>query len=284
MNDPARDAPSRSTDDLAEADRASRAARPLAGRHAVVTGASRGIGAAIAHALARLGADLTLMSRDREALITVAFALADQHRVEARPITLDVTDEASVAEAFGQTREAFGPVHILVANAGVAAAAPFGKTDRALWQRLIDTDLTGPFLCIRQVVDDMVAARDGRIVTIASTAGRAGFPYMTAYCAAKHGLIGLTRALAQEIATTGVTVNAVCPGYTDTDIVSNAIARIVEKTGRSRDEAAAALTAHNPQGRLVTPDEVAAAVAFLCLPSSGAITGQCLMVDGGEVP
>ena len=256
---------------------------PLQGQHAVVTGASRGIGAAIAATLARLGADLTLMARSEAALAEQVKRLSETHSGRAQAVPIDVTDEARVAAAFAQAAEAFGPVRILVNNAGIAEAAPFAKTDRAFWQRLIDVDLTGPYLCIRQVLGSMVKAGRGRVINVASTAGHTGYPYVTAYCAAKHGLIGLTRSLAREIARSGVTVNAVCPGYTETDIVAATIANIVNKTGRTREQAIQELVVHNPQGRLVKPEEVAEAVGWLCLPTAASINGQSIMVDGGEL-
>ncbi len=256
---------------------------PLRGQHAVVTGASRGIGAAIAAALARRGADVTLMARSEASLADQVARLQEAHSGRAQAAPIDVTDEARVGAAFAKAVEGFGPVQILVNNAGIAEAAPFGKTDRAFWQRLIDVDLTGPYLCIRQVLLPMVKAGRGRIVNVASTAGHTGYPYVTAYCAAKHGLIGLTRSLAREIARSGVTVNAVCPGYTETDIVATTIANIVNKTGRTREQAIQELVAHNPQGRLIKPEEVAETVGWLCLPAAASINGQSIMVDGGEV-
>jgi NAD(P)-dependent dehydrogenase (short-subunit alcohol dehydrogenase family) len=265
------------------ADTGPHAARPLQGQHAVVTGASRGIGAAIAATLARLGADLTLMARSESALADQVARLKEAHGGTAQAVPVDVADEARIAGAFAAAAATFGPVQILVNNAGIAEAAPFHKTDRAFWQRLIDVDLTGPYLCIRQVMTPMVKAGRGRIINVASTAGHTGYPYVTAYCAAKHGLIGLTRALAREVARSGVTVNAVCPGYTATDVVENTITNIINKTGRTREQAIAELVAHNPQGRLVSPEEVAETVGWLCLPAAAAINGQSIMVDGGEV-
>jgi NAD(P)-dependent dehydrogenase (short-subunit alcohol dehydrogenase family) len=256
---------------------------PLAGQHAVVTGASRGIGAAIAATLAHLGADVTLMARNETMLAEQVEKLKDAHDGRAQAKSIDVTDEARVVAAFAAAAAAFGPVQILVNNAGIAEAAPFSKTDRAFWQRLIEVDLTGPYLCIRQVLGPMVKAGSGRIVNVASTAGHTGYAYVTAYCAAKHGLIGLTRALAREIARSGVTVNAVCPGYTETDIVAATIDNIVKKTGRTREQAIEELVAHNPQGRLIKPEEVAEAVGWLCLPAAASVNGQSIMVDGGEL-
>jgi len=246
---------------------------PLQGQHAVVTGASRGIGAAIAVTLARLGADVTLMARSEAVLADQVKRLSGTNPGRAQAVPIDVTDEAHVAGAFAQAVEAFGPVQILVNNAGIAEAAPFSKTDRAFWQRLIDVDLTGPYLCI----GPMVRAGRGRVINVASTAGHTGYPYVTAYCAAKHGLIGLT------LARSGVTVNAVCPGYTETDIVAATITNIVTKTGRTREQAIQELVAHNPQGRLIKPEEVAEAVGWLCLPAAASINGQSIMVDGGEL-
>ncbi len=188
-----------------------------------------------------------------------------------------------MTRGFAAAAEQFGAPHILVNNAGVAPAAPIGKTDLPAWQNVIDVNLTGAFLCIREVVRAMTRSDYGRIINIASTAGLTGYAYVTAYCAAKHGLIGLTRALARELARTPVTVNAVCPGYTDTDIVATAVDNIMSKTGRSREQALGELVAHNPQGRLVTPEEVAETVAWLCRPSSGSITGQSIVVAGGEL-
>ncbi len=255
----------------------------LAGRHAVVTGASRGIGAAAATSLARLGAKVTLMARDETTLAKRIAEMEPSASLRVQAVAIDVTDPEGVAGAFARAANRFGPAHILVNNAGVAAAAPFNKTDLQMWQKLIDVDLTGAFLCIRQVLSGMIAAGFGRVINVSSTAGLTGYSYIAAYCAAKHGLIGLTRALAQETARTGVTVNAVCPGYTDTEIVATALDNIVSKTGRSREQALQELVAHNPQGRLVTPEEVAEAIGWLSLPSSAAITGQSIVVAGGEL-
>ncbi len=255
----------------------------LRGQHAAVTGASGGIGAAIAVTLAQLGADVTLMGRNQEALANVVTRLQKVYSGKFQFVLVDVSDESRVAAAFDAAQERFGAPRILVNNAGIAEAMPFSKTDLKFWQRLIDIDLTGPFLCTRQVSGAMVKGGYGRIVNIASTAGRTGYPYVSAYCAAKHGLIGLTRALAREFAKSNITVNAVCPGYTDTNVVASALDNIVTKTGRTREAALAQLVAHNPQGRLIDPTEVAEVVGWLCLPSSASITGQSIMIDGGEV-
>ncbi len=257
--------------------------RPLAGRHAVVTGGGRGIGLAIADVLARMGADLTLMGRSRSTLEERAAELAGRYGNRVAAQVIDVTDPALIETGFAAAAARLGPIGVLVNNAGVARAAPFGKTDLTFWQEVMAVDLTGAFLCIRQVLPGMAAGGFGRIVNVASTAGLTGFPYISAYCAAKHGLIGLTRALAREVARQPITVNAVCPGYTDTDIVGAALDNIAAKTGRSRDEALAELVAHNPQGRLIEPREVAEAVAWLCLPASASVTGQSILVAGGEL-
>jgi NAD(P)-dependent dehydrogenase (short-subunit alcohol dehydrogenase family) len=247
----------------------------LQGKHAVVTGASRGIGLAIARALMAQGARITLMARDAQALEVAVAELGGDTAWQA----VDVTDAEGVAAAFARA----GAVDILVNNAGQAASAPFGRTDAALWQRMLDVNLTGAYHCIQAALPAMLDAGWGRVVNVASTAGLTGYRYVAAYCAAKHGLVGLTRALALEVASRGVTVNAVCPGFTDTDIVADAVANIVRKTGRTADQARAELAAANPQGRLVQPDEVAHAVAWLCMPGAAAMNGQAIAVAGGEV-
>lgn len=259
------------------------AERPLTGRHAVVTGGGSGIGGAIADTLARLGADVTIMGRRVPVLEAHAATLAKRYGTQIEAVALDVARRESVEAAFRIASERLGHPAILVNNAGVARAPPFSKTDPALWQEVIDIDLTGAYLCIRQTLQHMIKNGYGRIVNIASTAGLTGYPYVTAYCAAKHGLIGLTRALAREVARTEVTVNAVCPGYTDTAIVETAVTNITAKTGRGREQALAELVAHNPQGRLIQPAEVAETVGWLCLSSSASITGQSILVAGGEL-
>jgi NAD(P)-dependent dehydrogenase (short-subunit alcohol dehydrogenase family) len=229
----------------------------LTGKHAVVTGGNRGIGAAIVRALQEHGARVTVVHR----------------------ATVDVADGDAVARAFA----GMGRVDILVNNAGQAGSAPFGKTDHELWRRMMSVNLDGTYYCMQAALPGMREAGWGRIVNIASTAGLVGYRYVSAYCAAKHGVVGLTRAVALEVATSGITVNAVCPGYTETDMASDAIAKIAERTKRTREEARSELEAHNPQHRLVRPEEVANAVAWLCLPGSEAITGQTIAVAGGEV-
>ena len=250
----------------------------LAGKHAVVTGGGTGIGAAVAAALAAEGARVTVLGRRLEPLEATTALLPG-----ARAITCDVTDPESVAVAFERSRAELGLIDILINNAGAAQTAPFHKMDNQLWRRMLAVNLDGVFNCSRAVYDDMRSSDWGRIVNIASTAAVKGYSYVSAYCAAKHGVLGLTRALALEAAKTGITVNAVCPGYTDTAIVGDAVKNIAKKTGRSEKEALAQITSINPQGRLIQPAEVADAVVWLCRPESAAITGQAIAVAGGEV-
>ena len=256
---------------------------PLGGQHAVVTGGSRGIGAAIAGRLAALGASLTVIGRDRQALQHVVSDLSRTFGTPVGPEPADVTQPDQVRAAMEAAAGSRGPISILVNNAGTGKSAPFRRTDRALWDEMLELNLTSAYMCTREVLPGMIEAGFGRIINIASTAGLKGYPYVTAYCAAKHGMIGLTRALALETARENVTVNAVCPGYTETELTTRTIDNIVSKTGRSADDAMAELAALNPQKRLVQPREVAEAVAWLALPGSAAITGQAVAVAGGEV-
>ena len=255
--------------------------RPLEGRHVFITGAAQGIGAAIAETLAHQGAVLTLAGRRQPVLETLAQRL--QTITRCAVVTMDVSDADAVAHGFAQARAALGPVNMLVNNAGQAESAPFGKTSPELWQRMLDVNLTGTFLCTQAALPDMLAARAGRIVNIASTAGQRGYAYVAAYVAAKHGVIGLTRALALEMAQKGITVNAVCPGYTETEILRQSINNVMAKTGRSEAEARAEFAQSNPQRRMVQPQEVADAVQWLCSDAAASITGQSISVSGGEV-
>lgn len=249
----------------------------LANKHAVVTGGGSGIGASCAVALAQAGARVTLMGRDIARLEAQRDAMHAFRDVAC--LSVDVTNEAAVNEAFSRA----GPVDILVNNAGHARAAPFTQTDAALWQNMLDVNLTGVFLCTRAALPSMLERGYGRIVNVASTAGQIGYAYVAAYCAAKHGVIGLTRALALEVATKGITVNAVCPGYTETELLRESLDQIMAKTSRSEQDARDALARHNPQRRFVQPEEVAHAVLWLCAPGSGAMNGQSISVSGGEV-
>lgn len=256
---------------------------PLAGRHALVTGGGRGIGRAIAERLAGLGAELTLVGRSAATLETSARALEAAEGRKVATAVADITDARAVTAALETARAAHGAPVILVNNAGAARSAAFLKTDRALWDDMLAVNLTGAYLMTRAALPGMLDAGWGRIVNVASTAALLGYRYVTAYCAAKHGLVGLTRALALELATKGITVNAVCPGFTDTDLTAAAIDAIVKTTGMSAEAALAELEKGNPQQRLIEPVEVANAVAWLCHPDSGAVTGQSIAIAGGEV-
>jgi len=244
---------------------------------ALVTGGGRGIGREIASALTRSGAIVTVLGRHRPALDDVVAAAEAAFAVVA-----DVADQAAVNAAIAEASQR-QPVDILIANAGIAESAPFGKSDAALFRRMMDVNFMGVVHTIQAVLPSMRDRRHGRIVAVASTAGLKGYAYVSAYVAAKHAVVGLVRSLAIELATTNVTVNAVCPGFTDTDLVAGSIDNIMKKTGRSHTEAVAELAKHNPQGRLVTPEEVADAVLWLCGEGAGAITGQAIAVAGGEV-
>jgi NAD(P)-dependent dehydrogenase (short-subunit alcohol dehydrogenase family) len=251
--------------------------RVLDGKHALVTGGARGIGAAVTRALVGYGAKVTMLGRS----VAPPADLADNSHLHYAQA--DVCEPETLGNAFASARASFGPIHILVNNAGQGRSAPFLKTDYALWRSMMQVNLDGTFHCIHHVLPAMLSAGWGRIVNIASTAGLIGYGYVTAYCAAKHGVVGLTRSLALEVATKGVTVNAVCPGYTETEMLEQTIDGIVAKTDRTASEARAELSARNPQKRMIQPEEVANAVLWLCLPGSEAVTGQSIAVAGGEV-
>ena len=250
---------------------------PLAGRVALVTGASKGLGAAIARHLRARGARLALIGRDADALSAVA------RDTDGLALQADVTDSDAVLRALARVREELGPIAILVQNAGVAASAPLASTDDALWERTMAVNVTAPFRIARAVVPDMVRAGYGRVVNVASNAGLTGYAYTAAYCASKHALVGLTRALAAEVAKSGVTVNAVCPGFLDTEMTDRTIETIVAKTGRSAGDARRALEALSPQKRLVDVKEVAHVVAMLCEDEARGVNGQSIAIDGGQV-
>ncbi len=243
-------------------------------RHALVTGGATGIGLAITKSLASAGARVTIASRNVE---RVTAAAAELSGVTGR--SLDVTDPESIDAVF----DAAGPVDILVNNAGIALAAPFDKTTPEQWSNVMAVNLTGVYLCTQAALKSMRERDSGRIINIASTAGLKGYAYISAYAASKHGVVGMTRSLALELAATGITANCICPGFVDTDIVAEAVANITSKTGRSKKEALAELVKHNPQKRLITPAEVADAVLWLCQNTSCSITGQAIVVAGGEI-
>ena len=246
-------------------------------RHALVTGGGSGVGRAIALALAGAGVDVTICGRRQALLVAVA-----RENTCISPLVADVTDEAATALLHEQADAAGRPFDIVVANAGMASSAPASKTSLADWRRTLDVNLTGAFLTVKPALAGMAERKKGRIVFVASTAGLKGYAYVAPYVAAKHGVVGLMRALATESAKTGVTVNAVCPGFVETDMLEESVARIVEKTGRNVEQARARLASVNPQARFIQPEEVAAAVLWLCSELAGSITGQTISISGGE--
>jgi NAD(P)-dependent dehydrogenase (short-subunit alcohol dehydrogenase family)/enamine deaminase RidA (YjgF/YER057c/UK114 family) len=253
---------------------------PLAGGVAVVTGAGRGIGAAAARSLALAGCQVVVAARSREQVERVASGLASMgHRAKA--VVCDVTSEESV-QALSREAAEFGTVAVLVNNAGAAASMPVTKTSLTEWNRLMAVNATGAFLCTRALLPGMIERKWGRVVNVASTAGLSGAKYIAAYSAAKHALVGFTRSAAAEVAGTGVTVNAVCPGYVDTEMTTESLDRIVAKTGRSRGEALAAALASAGQSRLISADEVATAIVALCADGAGAPNGEAVVLDGKD--
>lgn len=253
--------------------------RYLEGRHAIVTGGGAGIGLAIAHALAERGASLTLLGRRMDRLAAAAAALAP---VPVLATECDVADERSVAAAFALSRRQFPAPYILVNNAGQAEVAPFAELPRESWDRMLAVNLTGTWLCSREVYPAMAAAGTGRIVNIASVAGVRGFAGGAGYAASKHGIVGLTRSLAMEAARLGVTVNAVCPGYADTGMGAGAAENVARQRGIALEEAERVIARTLPLGRLIRPDEVAATVAWLCSESAAAVNGQAIVLTGGD--
>ncbi|MCP5179945.1 MAG: SDR family oxidoreductase [Pseudomonadales bacterium] len=252
----------------------------LAGRHAVITGGGTGIGAAIAARLASEGVRLTLLGRRLAPLQECARVLVAQHNAAVDVHTLDVTDADAVDAAFSALSQ---PVDILVNNAGSAPSTPFHRLNADTWHATLAVNLHGAYYCSRAVIEGLRKRDYGRIVNIASTSALRGYAYVAAYCAAKHGLLGLTRALAVEYAGTALTVNAVCPGFTETDLLERSVANIVDKTGRSEAQARAALHADNPQQRFIQPDEIAGTVAWLLSDAARSVTGQAISISGGEV-
>jgi 3-hydroxybutyrate dehydrogenase len=245
----------------------------VAGKHALVTGGAQGIGLAIATLLARHGARISIMSRN----VMLSEAQRSRGTGEFFRTKGDVTDEDQVRRAFSECREAYGPIAILVNNAGIAESATLTRTSLELWERTIATNLTGTFLCMREALQDMIAEKWGRIVNVASIAGLVGAPYIAAYCASKHGVVGLTRAAAAEFDGTGIAVNCVCPGYTETAILHRAIANITAKTAKSEQETRELLARDNPESRIATAEEVAQGILHLI---EGSRTGIALVIPG----
>jgi NAD(P)-dependent dehydrogenase (short-subunit alcohol dehydrogenase family) len=245
----------------------------LAGKQALVTGGGRGIGAAIARSLAAAGARVVVCGRSQADLDAVA------RDIGGTALRIDLSDRAHTDAALGS----IGHIDVLVNNAGAAESAPLERTTDELWDRILELDATAPFRVIRALAPSMIKAKWGRVINVASNAGISGYGYSTAYCAAKHAMVGMTRALAVDLARTGVTINALCPGWVETQMADEAVARIAAKTGRSLDDARQSLAAMSPQRRMITPDEVAHAALMLCGDGARGIHGQTIVIDGGAV-
>ena len=256
--------------------------RHLTGQHAIVTGGGRGIGAAVSRSLAAFGARVSILGRDAAVLERHARELRDSLGADVAPERCDVSDETDVARAFAAARARFGDAEVLVNNAGQAESLPFLDTSRALWDRLFAVNVTSVYLCTRQALPAMVRAGKGRVINVASTAGLRGYGYIAAYSATKHAVVGLTRSLALEVRKSGVTVNAVCPGYTDTDMAERGVQNVMKMRGVSHDEARAMLARTNARGTLVTTEEVANAVVWLTTAAGGRVNGEAIAVAAGE--
>jgi len=247
----------------------------LEGRHALITGGGTGIGAAAARTLAAEGAKLSLLGRRMPPIQATAVATG------GTAFQCDITDPDAIGRAFASARAANGPIELLVVNAGIAESAPFHKMTRESWDRIVGTNLTAAFDCARAAIGDLLKSENGRLVFIASVASLRGVPYAAHYAASKHGLLGLTRSLAAEYAKTNLTVNAVCPGYVDTPMTDQSVARVSEITGRSEADSRGAITNMNASGRLVDPEAIANIILTLCLPLSRDIDGAAITIDGG---
>ncbi|MFW2543654.1 SDR family NAD(P)-dependent oxidoreductase [Primorskyibacter sp. 2E107] len=245
----------------------------MTGKHIIVTGGGTGVGAKIAHTLAAKEYDVTILGRTKETLAEQGLSYG----------LCDVTRPDSVEEAFAQARGTYGPIAGVIANAGAAESVPFAKMSAEMLNAMLAVNLVGVSTVWQAALPDMKAAGGGRMIAIASTAGLKGFPYVAAYCAAKHGVVGLTRALALELASTGITVNAICPGFIDTPMLDRSVATIVEKTGMSEEDARTSLCAGNPQKRFIQTDEIAGAVEWLLTDAARSVNGQAISISGGEI-
>src|SRR3954451_15343292 len=247
----------------------------LQSRHALITGGGTGIGASAATRLNAAGAKVTVLGRRAEPLEFI------RNIVGGTAVQADVTDRGEIERAFAEARAANGPIEMLIVNAGIADSAPFAKTSRESWDRIIATNLTAAFDCAQAALPDVLASQNGRLIFVASVASLRGVPYAAHYAASKHGLLGLMRSMALEFAKTNLTVNAVCPGYVDTPITDPSVARVSQITGRSEGDARSAITSMNASGRRVDPQAIGNVIAMLCLPLSGDINGAAITLDGG---